>query len=77
MAAKQQKYLSYLLRLWAVMVDGQPAWRASVENAQTGQQRGFASLAQLLAFLEAELAAAWPGEEIRPAVSGEVDEAGD
>lgn len=58
MAGKQQKYLSYLLRLWQVIVDGQPVWRASLESAQTGQHRGFASLAQLTAFLEAEMAAA-------------------
>jgi hypothetical protein len=77
MVGKQQKYLSYLLRLWAVMVDGQPAWRASLENAQTGQQRGFASLAQLMAFLEAELAAAGTGEEVPLAASGEGDEEGD
>lgn len=58
MAGKQQIYLSYLLRLWQVIVDGQPVWRASLESAQTGQHRGFASLAQLTAFIEAEMAAA-------------------
>ena len=77
MAGKQRKYLAYLLRLWAVMVDGQPAWRASLESTQTGQQRGFATLAQLMAFLEAELAAAVTGEEVLPAASGEVGEEGD
>ncbi len=60
MAGKQQIYLSYLLRLWQVIVDGQPVWRASLESAQTGQRRGFASLAQLTAFIEAEMAAARP-----------------
>lgn len=58
MAGKQQTYLSYLLRLWQVIVDGQPVWRASLESAQTGQHRGFASLVQLTAFLETEMAAA-------------------
>lgn len=58
MAGKQQKYLSYMLRLWQLVVDGQPVWRASLESAQTGQHRGFASLIQLTTFLEAEMAAA-------------------
>lgn len=66
MAGKQQIYLSYLLRLWQVIVDGQPVWRASLESAQTGQHRGFASLVQLTAFLETEMATARlasPGED--------------
>lgn len=62
MAKKQQPYLSYLLRLWPGKKDDSSTWRASLENAQTGEQRGFASLANLVAFLEAEVAAASLGE---------------
>jgi hypothetical protein len=44
-------YLSFLLRLWRVD-DGQAkAWRASLQNALTGQRQGFADLVQLMAFL--------------------------
>jgi len=45
-----KKYRSYLLRLWcADTVD--PCWRASLEDPQTGERVGFASLEQLFAFL--------------------------
>jgi hypothetical protein len=47
-------YLAYLLRLWRVGKEGEAAWRASLENAHTGERQGFADLATLLAFLEAE-----------------------
>ncbi|HHJ06400.1 MAG TPA: hypothetical protein ENK24_02755 [Anaerolineae bacterium] len=43
-------YLAYLLRLWR---DNETVpWRASVEDARTGERRGFANLKTLLAFLE-------------------------
>jgi hypothetical protein len=51
-AANQQPYRSYLLRLWLVTGAGQGTWRASLENPQTGERLGFASLARLFAFLE-------------------------
>lgn len=77
MAGKQQIYLSYLLRLWQVIVDGQPVWRASLESAQTGQHRGFASLAQLTAFLEAEMAVTNPPEEVTLVTSEETYDEGE
>ena len=52
MAEEPQKYQSYLLRLWRTSSRGKPAWRASLESAQTGERRGFADLASLFAFLE-------------------------
>lgn len=58
MAKGRPGYLSYLLRLWRVSGDGEPhdmgsktIWRASLESARTGEQRGFASLDQLFGFL--------------------------
>ena len=49
------KYLSYLLRLWEVSVGGgDEAWRASVESVQGGTKVTFATLDELLAFLQQE-----------------------
>ena len=55
---EQQSYLSYLLRLWQEPVTRPAAWRASLQNPQTGELLGFADTAQLFAFLEQQLAAA-------------------
>src|SRR5262245_43657198 len=44
-------YRSYLLRLWRAEREGRSTWRASLESAQTGERRTFASLATLCAFL--------------------------
>ena len=52
MPEEPQEYLSYLLRLWRTSSHGHAVWRASLESAQTGERRGFADLASLLAFLE-------------------------
>ncbi len=46
--------MAYLLRLWRVGKEGEAAWRASLEDAHTGERQGFTNLATLLAFLEAE-----------------------
>lgn len=47
------KYLSYLLRLWEVCASGgDEAWRASVESVQCGTKVAFATLDELLAFLQ-------------------------
>jgi len=48
---------AYLLRLWQASGAGTRVWRASLVNVQTGEQRGFADLASLLAFLEAQTGA--------------------
>lgn len=45
-------YHSYLLRLWRVKQDGD-AWRASLEDVQSGELHGFADLDALLRYLEA------------------------
>jgi len=54
MNPEQPRYLAYLLRLWRVGGEGEPAWRASLEDAHTGESRAFAELAALLAFLEGQ-----------------------
>jgi hypothetical protein len=43
------------LRLWREKDKGKTGWRASLENAHTGERRGFASLGELFAFLEKEV----------------------
>jgi hypothetical protein len=59
-------YRAYLLRLWqADSDDGHPVWRAALEDARTGERRGFADLARLCTFLEA-LTADWPEHEAHP-----------
>jgi len=45
------EYRSYLLRLWRVQTDGQ-SWRAMLENIETGERLGFASLKKLIEFLQ-------------------------
>jgi hypothetical protein len=50
-------YLSYLLRLWQETGEGLPVWRASLESPQSGERRGFADLASLIAFLEEQIGA--------------------
>jgi hypothetical protein len=50
-------YLSFLIRLWRVLGDGESqdpkevAWRASLESAQTGATLNFADLEDLFDFL--------------------------
>jgi hypothetical protein len=51
---RERPYLAYLLRLWQIQDKGKMGWRASLENAHTGERRGFAGLAELFAFLEGE-----------------------
>ena len=52
MSNQPPAYLAYMLRLWQVNQQGQPVWRASLESPHTGERRGFANVAQLLAFLQ-------------------------
>ncbi len=52
MMTRPRCYLAFMLRLWQVGGEGEPAWRASLESPHTGERRGFASLEALFAFLE-------------------------
>lgn len=51
MSDERPRYLSYLVRLWQANSTGDPQWRASVEDPESGQRRGFADLESLFAFL--------------------------
>ena len=55
MSEKPRRYLSYLLRLWQASSHGELVWRASLEDPHTGERRGFACLAELVACLEEEM----------------------
>jgi len=44
-------YRAYLLRVWRTP---DAHWRASLEDSHTGERRAFATLEQLVAFLEQE-----------------------
>jgi hypothetical protein len=63
MVEEPQRYVSYLLRLWQTERGGTLVWRASLQSAHTGERLGFASLADLCAFLEQETA---PIDEEQP-----------
>ncbi len=54
-------YLSFLLRLRRVSVEGVPVWRVSLQRPGETEQRAFADLEELLAFLRAET-----GDKRRP-----------
>ena len=59
MEHKSRAYRAYLLRLWradGLAPSGKAAnWRASLESPQSGERIGFGSLAELFAFLTAEV----------------------
>jgi hypothetical protein len=72
MTNQQQRYRSYLLRMWEIADEEGVAWRASLETPGTGQRRGFGSLPELFAYLsaQAELRESDPTRE-QPAATGE------
>jgi hypothetical protein len=51
MTEEQQRYLSYLLRLWQTSDGSEQVWRASLESPGSGERRGFDSLESLIDFL--------------------------
>lgn len=64
MSREQGGYYSYLLRLWRVKSQGQSLWRASLEDALTGERRGFASLDDLFACLRRQTDDEVDGKEV-------------
>ena len=54
-----RKYKAYLLRLWREHHEAN--WRALLENPNNGERAAFATLGELMLFLEVQT-----GEEIRP-----------
>ena len=51
----ERDYVAYLLRLWRVSEDGKATWRASLENAHTGEHKGFTNLDDLFDFLQRQV----------------------
>ena len=58
-----------MLRLWQVEGEGGAIWRASLEDARTGERRGFSSLEALVAWLRKETGCA--GEDGTPPEASE------
>ena len=50
-----QEYMAYLLRLWPAQGQGKTIWRASLEDAQSGECRNFANLEDLFTYLQARI----------------------
>jgi len=53
MKPAQNDYHSYLLRMWWVKAAEGGAWRATLEDVQSGELHGFADLSALLEYLQA------------------------
>ena len=61
--AEERRYLAYMVRLWAVQRNGDMVWRASAENAHTGERHAFADVAALIDYLQAAVAEELPPPE--------------
>jgi hypothetical protein len=61
---QQRPYLAYLLRLWQIQDKWETGWRASLENAHTGEKLAFAHLDELVAFLRERIDLAPPAERL-------------
>lgn len=55
MSKKEPVRLAFLIRLWQVRTEGKLVWRGSLEDAHTGEKRGFGDPAGLFAFLQDKL----------------------
>ena len=55
MIRNHSNYTAYMLRIWQEERNGRPVWRASLETPGSGERRAFASLTELLAFLETDM----------------------
>jgi hypothetical protein len=53
---KPKGYHSYLLRMWQTSDGARYTWRASLEQPDTKERRGFATLDQLFDFLKEQAA---------------------
>ena len=51
MPSYNEDYRSFLLRMWCVKDEAGWDWRLSMENVETGELTGFASLDDLVTFL--------------------------
>ena len=64
MAGGEREYMAYLLRLWRTGPEEAAGWRASLQDARTGQLVGFARLDDLVAYLKQRMGegGAGPGD---------------
>jgi len=56
MGTQPPRYLAYLVRLWQVQDKGVFVWRASLEDAHTGERHGFSDVKSLFTFLAEQTA---------------------
>jgi len=52
----ERQYLAYMVRLWAVHRNSDVLWRASVENAHTGERLAFEDMESLCRYMNAKVA---------------------
>ena len=62
-AGRPTHYAAYLLRMWREKSGESAEWRASLQDPHSAERVGFASLADLFAFLESETGASSPRTE--------------
>lgn len=55
MSNQRQRYISYLLRLWQTQDDERRVWRFSLESPDGGERHGFATLQDLVDFIQARI----------------------
>ena len=55
METTPSKYHSYLLRMWQVPESQGTGWRASLEDVQTGELKGFQDLNGLIDYLQGQV----------------------
>jgi hypothetical protein len=67
MTRSRSSYRAYLLRLWRT---AEAHLRASLEDPHTGEQRAFATLEQLVAFLD-NATGGGPGKEPAPGMDND------
>jgi hypothetical protein len=62
MPEQSADYVAFLLRLWSVNNQGTKSWRASLQHAQTGEIKSFASPDALFDYLRARTTSLSPPE---------------
>lgn len=63
LSGAETDYKSYMLRLWWVKEPHGYTWRASLENVESGELTGFATLEMLIEFLQCLAEDQEPGKE--------------
>jgi hypothetical protein len=65
MIEQPREYMAYLVRIWPVRSKGRTIWHVALENAHTGERRGFASLDDLIDYLRVQAEAAMDSKEVK------------